>query len=429
MKFKNRADIIQNLDLIKKKLATLGYVLIKQLGEEESSWGVAYTVGGKKVLKITADSSELETCANLKTKKLKHVVSIYRVFQFHSLPGVGFILEEELEPLSSRERSVVEKLEQNLRGTDTAATVHFTAQNYKLNTLDDLKAYMAERLYIADDPEMVEFTWNKKKLNNIAEQWSNLSSSLRAFIALALLNDHLIATVNDNLDIVTKILDSLNELYEAGVKFVDTHSQNLMKDSQGTFKWIDLGHNSSAPGPGKVEDVKANKTVRSSDLENDLVQKLFKKYQEKLRQSEWKVRMDPSGKGILFGIRQDEEHFLVYEIFLMRGQFLILMRKPSERLLGKIQNNFRTNHLARQLFTMIWEDSRQEEQNHFNVLEYPYPNGPLDNRRFKRGGWQDNIVLFEVAKQVLNKCRNLEPDEIEAMHRYYKKRYKKVRKG
>lgn len=149
--------------------------------------------------------------------------------------------------------------------------------------------------------------------------------------------------------------------------------------------------------------IKSSMKIKGSDLENALIEKLFNKYQEKLKDTEWKVKMDPSRKGILFGIKK-EDMFLVYEIFLMRGQFLILMRKPQEKLLGQVQNNFRANHLARELFVLIWEDSRQEKQHFFNHEEYPYLNGPLDNRRFKRGGRSDGLVLFEVAKKILNKC-------------------------
>ena len=142
--------------------------------------------------------------------------------------------------------------------------------------------------------------------------------------------------------------------------------------------------------------------IKGSDLENALIEKLFNRYREKLTDTEWKVRMDPSKKGILFGVKK-EDNLLVYEIFLMRGQFLVLMRKPKENLLGRIQNNFRGNHLARELFQLIWEDSRREKQSFFNHEEYPYENGPLDNRRFRRGGWMDNCVLFNAQSQIKGK--------------------------
>ena len=138
--------------------------------------------------------------------------------------------------------------------------------------------------------------------------------------------------------------------------------------------------------------------ITSSKIENILVKKVLNKLQEKLKDTKWKVVLDPSKKGILLKISKDKEHKLIYEIFLMNGYFVVLIRKPDQKLLGKIQNNFQFKELARSTFELIWEHFKKEKKN-FNQLGYLYENGPLDNRAFKRGGWSDGIVLFQTSKK------------------------------
>lgn len=151
--------------------------------------------------------------------------------------------------------------------------------------------------------------------------------------------------------------------------------------------------------------------ILADKIEEQLVKKIARKLQHKLKKSHWKIKLDPSNKGILLSIQKDEDHLLVYEIFLIDGSFFVLVREPEEKVLTKVQNDFESSELTKQLFRPIYNHYKYEKKNYFNVMEYPYEDGPLDTRVFKRGGWSDNVILFsvnenkdrlfEVAKAIL----------------------------
>jgi hypothetical protein len=70
--------------------------------------GIAYDVGGGKVLKITDDQSEAKAASVLKTKQVDFAVHVYGVFE---LAGSGYygILQELLQPLPGHIRASVER--------------------------------------------------------------------------------------------------------------------------------------------------------------------------------------------------------------------------------------------------------------------------------------------------------------------------------
>lgn len=75
--------------------------------------GIAYDIGGGKILKVTEDDSEATASFNLVGKKLKHVVHIDEVFELPEVPGAGKyygIVQEKLHPLSAEERAGLNKV-------------------------------------------------------------------------------------------------------------------------------------------------------------------------------------------------------------------------------------------------------------------------------------------------------------------------------
>jgi predicted protein tyrosine phosphatase len=140
--------------------------------------------------------------------------------------------------------------------------------------------------------------------------------------------------------------------------------------------------------------------IQASKIERSLIKKIYNKLLKKLKETKWNIKIDPSRKGILLTIMEDKEHKLVYEIFLMNGSFLALSREPEQKLLGKIQNNFDASFLVPSLYNLIWNDFKHAKKNYFNTLQYPYQNGPLDTRIFKRGGRSDGIVLFNKQNHI-----------------------------
>lgn len=165
--------------------------------------------------------------------------------------------------------------------------------------------------------------------------------------------------------------------------------------------------------------------ILADEMEEQLVKKIAKKLRHKLKNKGWKIKLDPSNKGILLTIKKDKEHLLVYEIFLIDGNFVVLVREPEEKLLDKIQNDFEQSALPKQLFQPINNHYKYEKKNYFNVMEYPYEDGPLDMRVNKRGGFSDNVILFSVAKTILNTNNYKEPiNDLVKVHEYIKQQFK-----
>jgi hypothetical protein len=258
----DRDFLLQNIKSIKQKLEKQGYHLTKQLGEE-SAFGMAFETSDGKVLKITTDQDELETSAKLLKKTLKHVVKIFKVFILTSLPEVGFILQEKLEPLTAKEEDIVGGL--GISGTITIRLLKNILDHHKLDDIEEIKDYLADKL---ESEEIAEYRWQKVKpyFKKAERDWSKLNQYLKAFIAKIIFNEsgrsYILKLIDNNLEMITKIFDSLNELFNKNIHFTDTHSRNLMKDSTGIYKWIDIGAGSKAGGAGKIEHIEGEASTK-----------------------------------------------------------------------------------------------------------------------------------------------------------------------
>lgn len=247
-------SILSNIETIKTKLAKQGYRLQKRVGV--GTYGVAFSTNKGKIIKITSDPDELQTSVQLVGKNLKHVVKIFKVFRLTSLPELGFILQEKLEPLDKQVEKIVDAL--NLQGTDTIISCQGIAKRYNLKHFEDIRDYMAHKF---EDPELAELKFQQilPNLKNVEEKWDILKPEVRAFIADSVFHARLgnttLQVINDNLPLVSKLLESLNELYNYHIHFLDTHGGNLMKNSSGILKWVDLGYGSSALGKSRVEKI------------------------------------------------------------------------------------------------------------------------------------------------------------------------------
>jgi hypothetical protein len=215
-----------------------------------------------KVLKITLDKDELTTSASLINNKLKHIVQIYRVFKLTSLPDFGFILQEKLNPLSSKEEEDVNKLD--LHGTDTITSCRSVAKKFKFRFIKDIKDYLR---YTLGDPYTINKKWESAQqyLKSAKYEWDDLSSEVKAFIAKTVFyfvptfGESTLNVIDKNLPLLIEIFKSLDELADHHIHFIDTHGGNLMKDNKGNLKWIDLGYRSKGEHPGKIEEVEGAK--------------------------------------------------------------------------------------------------------------------------------------------------------------------------
>lgn len=266
---KDKDYIEKHIDLIKEKLAKQGYHLTAQLGAEHGAYGLVFETSEGQALKITTDDDEWNTSAKLLKKKLKHVVEIHRVFMLKSIPGVAFILQEKLFPLNEEETLLVDDL--SLKGSDTAKMADVIAKHYQLDSIGDLETYFSDRTR-SETEGKAKWKAIEPYIKNLTHAWSDFSSQVRGFFALSLFNYAWVADsreiqrLDNNIPFMVKLLDTLNDLVDNKIHFTDTHSHNLMQDSSGTLKWIDLGGGSKASGVSQMEHIEGQS--KKAILEN-----------------------------------------------------------------------------------------------------------------------------------------------------------------
>lgn len=227
-------------------------LLVKDLVTIFSTYGVVYDIKKGKVLKITVDKDELKTSSKLVKSKLNNIVKIFRVFVFTSLPGVGFIEQEKLFPLSGDEEDIVNFLA--IEGTDTIKESLDTAKFYNLKKFKDIKRF----LYSKYDEETEKNKWEfYKNLENIPKVFEKLSPALQGFIVNKGYEDEYdVEMIDKDISFISDPFKGLEEMTKNNIHFTDSHGGNLMKTSSGKLKWIDLGNNSKAPGTIKIEKIK-----------------------------------------------------------------------------------------------------------------------------------------------------------------------------
>jgi hypothetical protein len=231
---------LSNIVEIKAKLSKLGYHLKNELGA--GTFGVAYTLEGGRVLKITSDSDEASTSATLIDHDLEHVVNIFRVFTLNSQPKLFFIEEEKLQPLSNSEVQDMEDI--------FAGSIWHT---------DHIKYYLQLNHKHRDELRKV-----------LERDFPFLPSAKLQPIMCGFLLSHKGRQLGTNPIFkhewlhVQELLLGLQELSNADILFADAGPNNIAKTSSGVFKWIDLGFGSKSAHKGLIEKLNSNVIAEST---------------------------------------------------------------------------------------------------------------------------------------------------------------------
>lgn len=243
----NKHDIERILDdeILPRLKKFTDYRLSKRLGE--GHYGITYELGMDKILKITSDCDEAKTSSKLIDKDLKHVVKIYKVFQFKTLKGVYFIVEEKLQLLSSEESDVIAYL-----GIDTEHLKDLLKRIKQYNSYKSFEDVEKNaRISIRQPEDAIVY------LQSIWDILRHLEPLMISYIVSRLSifkpADVVRIFAKQNFRIVEKALLGLQEMVEHNITFDDTQAANLMKNTQGVFKWVDIGSGSTAPGEEHIE--------------------------------------------------------------------------------------------------------------------------------------------------------------------------------
>jgi hypothetical protein len=214
----------------------------KKLGE--GSYGVAYSLGSDKVLKITEDDKEAKTSAYLSTLNLKYTWKVYFAGQLDEYP-IYVIIGEKLERLGGGE----------------------VGNFYNITGSSDSIFYEGT-LAIRSYPSYYEF----KKNEGI-----NFLTPDEAVLAEWEFN-------------------ALKELKAAGIKWEDNHEQNIMKNKDGVYKFIDLGQSRSPEG--QINKVKA----ASSDPLLEQLCEMYPKFCKSYNITPNKPRLGSGSYGVVYDL-------------------------------------------------------------------------------------------------------------------------------
>lgn len=198
--------------------------------------GIAYDIGGGKVLKVTADEKEAETSYGIKGKtNLKHVVHVFDVFRFRDTPGITA----------------------PVYGLVTEKLIQLTAPEQKEfdDITEECQAQMGKKRYI-------DAVWTGDWNHFVQEMRSAFETDIAKESGLPLGHPRLArvleARMQRYLPVMQKfkMADMMSELKGLGIKFADYHGGNLMKRG-GDYVINDLGRSESTSKkvPPMMEDI------------------------------------------------------------------------------------------------------------------------------------------------------------------------------
>jgi len=214
----------------------LGHVLLQNmpafmaLGVEDpirqklgkGSFGTAFEVDlhGKSVLKLTRDPSEIQAAFLLRGKPSEHVVRVYGAWSIEStlLPGLRewyAIHRAYLTPLSKRDALLVDAIFNLYEDTSLDLVIPTKVRNHGI--IDKWRVYLRQELQAT----VVEIS---------ADDEGFPTSSLAGKRNLA-----------RALELLKTIGRGVNEMYRAGIDWEDIHSDNIMRDENGTLVIADIG--------------------------------------------------------------------------------------------------------------------------------------------------------------------------------------------
>lgn len=194
-----------------------------EIGRNGSN-GTVYDIGGNKVLKVTSNIGEAIAASIIKKENnLKNVVKIFRVFTTKNKNFDKYYIEEErLFPLMINDEydEIYEYL------------IH--KQNYESNfseILNDMviksdspKTFKKELLkFNKNEIDFICFLFQDKNWGDVGFEFEKFKQKYQRFKK----------QFND-------LVNGINELKSIGIIFYDIHSKNIMKNSNGVYKFVDV---------------------------------------------------------------------------------------------------------------------------------------------------------------------------------------------
>lgn len=249
---KNKGDIKKMLPKLKEKLLKKGIKIKNSIGE--GHFGIVFPIDNKTVLKITSDESEAKTSSKFVGKNFKNINKIFKVFKFTSIPDIYFIVQERLSPLTSEEHYILSDIDDFLPTTKDIPKMLNILKEYK-------KAGSIEQYFEGKglDENSISYITEifENELGGIEYITKNPLSTAFFLYELKNLIDLDDLGLYFNSGVIEAALKGIYEMYKKGIIYSDTHAGNVLRNSKGILKWIDLGYKSDAKGKENIEIVKA----------------------------------------------------------------------------------------------------------------------------------------------------------------------------
>lgn len=234
----------QTLKLNAKRLMAVKNIDVEKLHAlGNGEMGIAYDMGGGKVLKVTTDAAEAKSSNLIKGRNLTHVVRIDDVFRFGKSvakePLYG-IVQEKLTPLSDAEkgefRHAIAFVRENGQLLEMLATRNwddFTKAIYALAYDDAENEISADARDRGDQVDRNSPLFQRQAKRSAENMQRFVISRLQQF----------------------GVREMSRELQSVGIQFADYHEGNLMKRG-GQFVITDLGASKSkGPEPDVFEGI------------------------------------------------------------------------------------------------------------------------------------------------------------------------------
>ena len=189
---------------------------VKVLGS--GYYGVAFDIGGGKVLKLTKDKAERNAASLIAGKRLKGVYKIFGVYNWAKTDLVTFIVTEKVTMNESKARQVIRAVEDVTRA--------FVQVSSKTSV-------------VVGSPS--SSGWNSSKA-----EWTKFKKD----VAEGKHSDYLGAKIK-TIELAEGIIQGFMSLDKAGIFWADLHAGNVAFRG-GKAVIIDMGHSKSGGGNVKI---------------------------------------------------------------------------------------------------------------------------------------------------------------------------------
>lgn len=195
-----------------------GYKFKDEIGRGTN--GIAYDIGENKVLKVTSNRNEAIAASYIKKyPNLKNIAKISRVFTTKNKYFDKYYIEQEkLNKIGLNEEwdDIYEYfIEKQNYGED------FTSLIKEINKTPETKKIISK--YNKNEIDFLCYLYKTNSWNDIEFELEKFNQKFLRFKK----------QFND-------LINGLNELKKIGIDFYDIHARNIMKNSSGTYKFVDI---------------------------------------------------------------------------------------------------------------------------------------------------------------------------------------------